>query len=191
MKKDGGIGRVAAGGLAGGVVASLAVVVWVVAVFWNWSFIFSSTPGPGQKVFLYFVAPIMLGAATVPVSAGLGAGWRRVSGMFAFVSAAACFVCVASVEEWMSFPWPGVAAALFALPGVSAFVAVFGRGGVERLAPVFAGMLGMGVVVGMAVVLTWGFAEGVWFHAALFVASWVVFPAVAAAMAERGIGGGG
>lgn len=189
---SGGMGRAVAGGFAGGVFGVAAIVVWVVAAFWNWSFFGSSDVEPGQKVFLYFVAPIVLGAATVPVSVGLGAGWRRVSGVFGFVSAAACFVCVMAVEGWTSFPWQIIIVGSFALPGMAAFFAVFGRGGIGRSIPVFVGLFAAGVVFGVAAVLAWGSAEGVWVGVALFAVAWVVFPAVAqAAKSGWGIGGEG
>lgn len=173
-----GVVRAVAGGLCGAVISAAAVVVWVVAAFWDWSFFGSSSVGPGQKVFMYAVSPVMLGAATVPVSAGLGAGWRRVWAIFAPVVGTSCFVCVAVVEEWAELPWELVVVGLFALPGVAAFFAAFD--GVEgRSIPMFVGLIAAGVIFGVVAVFVWGLAEGVW-AVALFVAAWVVFPAVVA-----------
>lgn len=191
MKRGGSLRSALAGGIAGGVLAASAVAVWVAAVFWSWSWFGSSDLEPGAAFLFYVVAPGMLGAATIPVSVGLGAGRTRIFGMFAFVAGAACFVCVSAVEEWMSLPWELVVAGLFALPGVAAFVAVFGFGGMAgRGVPVFVSLFAAGLMFGVVAAVVWGSAEGVWIAAALFAGAWVVFPAVAEA-AERGIGGEG
>lgn len=182
-----------AGGVVGGVVAVSAVAVWFVAALWNWNFLFggSPSPGPGQKFFMYAVAPGMLGAATVPVSRCLGAGRRRTAVVFAVVCGASAGVSVFAVESAFEVPWTLVAMGYFGVSAVTALVAcehdVRGEGRVA----LGGAMIAAAALFGMFAAFVLDSVGNPVVYVVVYVAPWVVFPVVAAAAAEKGIGGKG
>lgn len=93
------LGRTVTAGVLGMVVAGVAALTWFFAFFLA-SFSFfgatTETPEPGHRVLMDFVAPALLGLATVPITRVLGAGWGLAVGIsaVAFATGAASSVLV-------------------------------------------------------------------------------------------------
>ena len=68
------------------VLAGAAALTWFFAFFLaSFSFLSATVepPEPGHRVFMDFVAPALLGLATVPITRVLGAGWGLAAGISA------------------------------------------------------------------------------------------------------------
>ncbi|CAA9475662.1 MAG: hypothetical protein AVDCRST_MAG25-2393 [uncultured Rubrobacteraceae bacterium] len=177
-------------GILGAVLAATAGLTWLVALFAASPGLFGGAPepmGPGYGLLMHLAAPLLLGLAAVPISRGLGAGWRRTGGtafgVFAIGYASSTLALDGSELE------AGVGTFLFVAvvtPALAVLAASAGRG-VDSAA-----LLG-GVVLAGAVLalLVYACSQSSPLLAALFgVLAWILLPVVAGTAGARDGGDG-